>query len=601
MENILIVIATTTVVSIILIVTSIVIVKHNQNKKYKKELNDLDITKNGVVNVSVLTEISKVRDLVKTDNLRAKLENWDQTFNQIKDKDLNKVTDMISEADYLVERKDYKGAIKKISNVELELSLLKKRADKLLNEIRIITESEERNRAIITKLKVNYRELQTKFERTIKEYGEVAEPIQKRFEEIDVEFQKFEQAMDKNDYVEVEKQVAIITDCIDEMKKLLEDIPEIVVMATVVIPGRYNEASVQYSRMVRDGYPLDYLNVEYNLKEINSKVEKIIDELKELKLGDAQLLLKTIVDYLDSLLNDFDRELISRFKEKNIPYLIAYNKNDLKERKELADNEISVSAENGAGIEELKHRLGELIPKADNKRLLGDLINGGDTVVLVIPIDKAAPKGRIILPQQQALRDILDSGAVAVVCRDTELKETLEGLKTKPKMVVTDSQAFAVAAKDTPQDVMLTSFSILMARYKGLLDSAVDGVCAIDRLKDGDTVLISEGCTHHRQCEDIGTVKIPKLLRRHTGKNIGIETSSGGGFPEDLTKYSLIIHCGGCMINGREMTSRVKRAADAGVPITNYGTAIAYMTGILKRSLAPFPSLAEKINAGSDN
>ena len=300
-------------------------------------------------------------------------------------------------------------------------------------------------------------------------------------------------------------------------------------------------------------------------------------------------------------LNDFDRELISRFKEKNIPYLIAYNKNDLKERKELADNEISVSAENGAGIEELKHRLGELIPKADNKRLLGDLINGGDTVVLVIPIDKAAPKGRIILPQQQALRDILDSGAVAVVCRDTELKETLEGLKTKPKMVVTDSQAFAAAAKDTPQDVMLTSFSILMARYKGLLDSAVDGVCAIDRLKDGDTVLISEGCTHHRQCEDIGTVKIPKLLRRHTGKNIGIETSSGGGFPEDLTKYSLIIHCGGCMINGREMTSRVKRAADAGVPITNYGTAIAYMTGILKRSLAPFPSLAEKINAGSDN
>lgn len=295
-------------------------------------------------------------------------------------------------------------------------------------------------------------------------------------------------------------------------------------------------------------------------------------------------------------LNDFDRELISRFKEKNIPYLIAYNKNDLKERKELADNEISVSAENGAGIEELKHKLGELIPKADDKRLLGDLINGGDTVVLVIPIDKAAPKGRIILPQQQTLRDILDSGAVAVVCRDTELKETLEGLKTKPKMVVTDSQTFAAAAKDTPQDVMLTSFSILMARYKGLLDSAVDGVCAIDRLKDGDTVLISEGCTHHRQCEDIGTVKIPKLLRRHTGKNIGIETSSGGGFPEDLTKYSLIIHCGGCMINGREMTSRVKRAADAGVPITNYGTAIAYMTGILKRSLAPFPTLAEKIS-----
>ncbi len=381
MENILIVIATTTVVSIILIVTSIVIVKHNQNKKYKKELNDLDITKNGVVNVSVLTEISKVRDLVKTDNLRAKLENWDQTFNQIKDKDLNKVTDMISEADYLVERKDYKGAIKKISNVELELSLLKKRADKLLNEIRIITESEERNRAIITKLKVNYRELQTKFERTIKEYGEVAEPIQKRFEEIDVEFQKFEQAMDKNDYVEVEKQVAIITDCIDEMKKLLEDIPEIVVMATVVIPGRYNEASVQYSRMVRDGYPLDYLNVEYNLKEINSKVEKIIDELKELKLGDAQLLLKTIVDYLDSLLNDFDREKDSkdRFKEDSKKFRYKLEKinkvvrdiylqiDDIKVTYDLSNEEINKFSLLNKSLEEINEDFKTLLEHGKGK------------------------------------------------------------------------------------------------------------------------------------------------------------------------------------------------------------------------------------------
>ena len=376
MENILIVIATTTVVSIILIVTSIVIVKHNQNKKYKKELNDLDITKNGVVNVSVLTEISKVRDLVKTDNLRAKLENWDQTFNQIKDKDLNKVTDMISEADYLVERKDYKGAIKKISNVELELSLLKKRADKLLNEIRIITESEERNRAIITKLKVNYRELQT-----IKEYGEVAEPIQKRFEEIDVEFQKFEQAMDKNDYVEVEKQVAIITDCIDEMKKLLEDIPEIVVMATVVIPGRYNEASVQYSRMVRDGYPLDYLNVEYNLKEINSKVEKIIDELKELKLGDAQLLLKTIVDYLDSLLNDFDREKDSkdRFKEDSKKFRYKLEKinkvvrdiylqiDDIKVTYDLSNEEINKFSLLNKSLEEINEDFKTLLEHGKGK------------------------------------------------------------------------------------------------------------------------------------------------------------------------------------------------------------------------------------------
>lgn len=317
MDSILLVIVITTVVSIILIVASILIVRHSQNKKYKELLNDLDVTKNGVVNVSVLTEISKVRDLVKTDNLKAKLESWDNTFNDIKDKDLNKVTDMISDADYLIDKKDYKGAIRKISNIELELNLLKKRADKLLKEIRIITESEERNRAIITKLKVNYRELQNKFERSIKEYGDIAESLQKKFDEIDVEFQKFESAMDINDYVEVEKLVIIINESIEEIKKLLDEIPSLVMTATVVIPGRYEETSVQYSRMIRDGYPLDYLNVEYNLKEIKEKVSSIMDNLKELKIEDAPVELKTIVDYLDSLLSDFDREKDSkdRFKE----------------------------------------------------------------------------------------------------------------------------------------------------------------------------------------------------------------------------------------------------------------------------------------------
>ncbi len=296
-------------------------------------------------------------------------------------------------------------------------------------------------------------------------------------------------------------------------------------------------------------------------------------------------------------LNSFDRELIEIFKNKNIPYLVAYNKSDLKKIKNLSDNEVSVSAETGEGIEELKNRIGGLIAPDSEKRLLSDLIEPGDTVVLVIPIDSAAPKGRIILPQQQALRDILDVGAIAAVCQSGELKKTLDSLKDKPKMVITDSQAFAEVSKDTPEDIPLTSFSILMARYKGFLDSAVDGVCAIGNLNDGDTVLISEGCTHHRQCEDIGTVKIPKLLQRHTGKSINIETSSGGGFPEDLSKYSLIIHCGGCMINEREMHYRIRCAEDAGVPVTNYGTAIAYMTGILKRSLKLFPKLSKKIGS----
>lgn len=294
--------------------------------------------------------------------------------------------------------------------------------------------------------------------------------------------------------------------------------------------------------------------------------------------------------------NDFDIQLEEMFAQKEIPYLIAYNKSDLFEKRDCKDNEICVSATNGAGIFELKEKIGK-IAKSANKdaELVRDMLSAGDFVVLVVPIDEAAPKGRLILPQQQTIRDILDSGAIAVVTKDTEYAETLENLGGKPRMVICDSQVFDRVAKDTPCGIELTSFSILMARYKGLLDSAVDGVCAIDNLKDGDTVLVSEGCTHHRQCGDIGTVKIPKLLKKHTGKEIKIETSSGAGFPEDLTKYALILHCGGCMLNEREMKYRIKCAEDAGVPITNYGTAIAYMNGILKRSLAPFPHLAEKI------
>jgi [FeFe] hydrogenase H-cluster maturation GTPase HydF len=209
-----------------------------------------------------------------------------------------------------------------------------------------------------------------------------------------------------------------------------------------------------------------------------------------------------------------------------------------------------------------------------------------------VPIDESAPKGRLILPQQQAIRDLLEVGAIPVVCRDTELQETLDNIGVKPKMVITDSQAFSKVAEITPSNIILTSFSILMARYKGFLKTAVQGVAAIENLKEGDTVLIAEGCTHHRQCNDIGSVKIPNWLKNYVGENLKIELSSGTGFPEDLSKYKLIIHCGGCMLNEKEVVYRMKCAIDQGVPFTNYGTAIAYMKGILKRSIELFSDLS---------
>ena len=296
-------------------------------------------------------------------------------------------------------------------------------------------------------------------------------------------------------------------------------------------------------------------------------------------------------------LNAIDKELISEFERKDIPYIIAYNKSDLVDTKtDLDEREICISAKTGDGIFELKEKLASIAKNSgEDKRLVGDLINPGDFIVLVVPIDESAPKGRLILPQQMTIRDILDADAVPIVTKETELTATLKGLDKKPYAVITDSQAFKRVAEDTPEDILLTSFSILMARYKGLLDFAVEGVLAIEKLKEGDTILISEGCTHHRQCGDIGTVKLPRLLKAYTGKNFNIETSSGADFPDDLSKYSLIIHCGGCMLNEREMRYRVKCANDVGVPITNYGTAIAYISGILKRSLEILPDFAEKL------
>ena len=281
-------------------------------------------------------------------------------------------------------------------------------------------------------------------------------------------------------------------------------------------------------------------------------------------------------------------DLISSFKEKNIPYLIVYNKSDLLDSiPNSENNKVYVSAKTNLNIDLLKDKIASFAKK-ENKKILSDIVSSGDIVVLVIPIDEAAPKGRLILPQQQVLRELLEIGATSVVSTDINLKDTLNSLSIKPKLVITDSQAFGRVNKIVPEDILLTSFSILFARYKGNLETLIKGVKAIDNLSDGDTVLISEGCTHHRQCNDIGSVKIPNWLKNYTNKNINFEFTSGTEFPEDLSKYSVIIHCGGCMINEREMHYRLNYSKQNNIPITNYGITIAQIHGILKRSLEPF-------------
>ena len=286
-------------------------------------------------------------------------------------------------------------------------------------------------------------------------------------------------------------------------------------------------------------------------------------------------------------ITDIDQELIDLFVKKEIPYLVVNNKSDIK----IVDNaNISVSSITKEGIEELKEKIARLV-KFEDKQLIGDLLTSDDVVVLVTPIDDSAPKGRLILPQVQTIRDILDTNATSIVIKEDKIKETLAKLKEKPKLVITDSQVFNKVSKDVPEDIFLTSFSILMARYKGFLKTAVQGVRSIENLKDGDIVLISEGCTHHKQCDDIGTVKIPRWLREYTKKDFVIETVSGGDFPDDLSRYALIIHCGGCMLNEREVTYRMKCAIDFGVPFTNYGIIIAYMNKILDRSIQIFEDL----------
>lgn len=293
-----------------------------------------------------------------------------------------------------------------------------------------------------------------------------------------------------------------------------------------------------------------------------------------------------------------DHELIDLFKDKKIPHLIVYNKCDLlkvRDMKLLSEdaNAVLVSATDKRNIDQLKEKLSLMVDTGEEKHLVADLVSEGDMVILVIPIDSAAPKGRLILPQQQMIRDLLFAGAVSVVIKENEVRETIAALNRKPRMVITDSQAFKLVAKTTPDDIYLTSFSILMARYKGFLKSAVNGAMAIDMLKDGDKVLICEGCTHHRQCDDIGTVKLPNWINAYTGKKLTYEFTSGGGFPDDLSKYSVVIHCGGCMLNEREMRYRMKCAEDQNVPFTNYGTVIALTQGILTRALQVFHGVYE--------
>ena len=306
-----------------------------------------------------------------------------------------------------------------------------------------------------------------------------------------------------------------------------------------------------------------------------------------------------VADLLEGI-GEPEERLVKQFRDRGIPYLIVYNKADLKETGAVpecgahtgaigpdADKApaLYVSAKTGEGIHELKEAIAQFSPKEEGRRLVGDLLAPGDLAVLVVPIDKAAPKGRLILPQQQAVRDILEAGAVAVVARDWGLPEALGSLKEKPRIVITDSQVFGQVAKDTPKEVPLTSFSILFARYKGSLEQAVEGAKRLDSLEDGDRVLMAEGCTHHRQCDDIGTVKLPRWIREYTRKNLDFAHVSGTEFPEDLSSYQLVVHCGSCMLNRKEMEGRLRRAAGQQVAMTNYGILIAKMKGILERSL----------------
>ena len=325
----------------------------------------------------------------------------------------------------------------------------------------------------------------------------------------------------------------------------------------------------------------------------NERVKKTKDILKTCDVA-------VLVADAENGITGTDEELLGLIKERDIPYLVVWNKADIASTESAPEGALYVSSLTGDGIDALKERLARLIPERQEKRLAGDLVSEGDLCILVCPIDESAPKGRLILPQQLAIRDLMDSGAIPVVVRDTELEMLLKKPGLEPAIVITDSQAFKKVSAIVPDEIPLTSFSILMARYKGFLENAVNGVRVIKNLDDKDRVLMAEGCTHHRQCNDIGTVKIPNWLRTYTGKDLLIETCSGNEFPEDLTPYKIVIHCGGCMLTENTVRSRMESAKRQGVPFTNYGIVIAFMTGILQRSLRLFPALHGLLTEDAD-
>lgn len=304
-----------------------------------------------------------------------------------------------------------------------------------------------------------------------------------------------------------------------------------------------------------------------------------------------------VVDAVKGL-SQQDKALLSELKERNLPYLLVWNKADLLKEADQTEPGLYVSAATGEHIFELKEQLAGLAKQdGQEKRIVSDLLEPGAVVVLVVPIDKAAPKGRLILPQQQTIRDLLDAGCTVLVTRDEELPQTLNRLKEPPSLVITDSQVFGKVAAMVPPEVKLTSFSILFARYKGELSQLVEGAARLLHLQDGDKILISEGCTHHRQCGDIGTVKLPGWIEGATKASITFDTTSGGDFPEDLSQYALVLHCGGCMLTETEMKYRIRTAAEARVPMVNYGVAIAALHGVLDRSLELFPNIRELLHA----
>lgn len=310
--------------------------------------------------------------------------------------------------------------------------------------------------------------------------------------------------------------------------------------------------------------------------------QRVHKSMQVMRKTDLAILVTNGAEPLDVI----ELALLEQLNSRSIPYVLVRNKCDLTDRR---DGEgVFVSARTGEGIDALKQAMIQAVPREESPRLVGDLLTPGDLVVLVIPIDEAAPKGRIILPQQRVLRDVLDAHASAVVCQAEDLPRTLSTLNTPPRIVITDSQAFGQVSRDTPESVPLTSFSILMARAKGNLSAIAAGAMAADHLQDGDRILVSEGCTHHRQCGDIGTVKLPAWLKKHSGRQLEFDFTSGTDFPEQLEQYAMVVHCGGCMLNTREVRYRYALARSQGVPMTNYGILIAHMKGILARSIAPF-------------